>query len=118
MAARLLYEERGKPSSSIDFYSNKYIKLLHEQYSHRLDGGDPRDSSFDTDAFDNKPIYDSRTLLKSSILGVPVKCSYTTPAVLYNLFNIFVKVNNISFKEGIYYQTIGNSFIKPLGNES
>jgi hypothetical protein len=51
------------------------------------------------------------------IVGVPVKCSYSTPAVLYNLFVIFVKISKIKNINGLYYKEVTDSFFKPLGTE-
>jgi hypothetical protein len=53
----------------------------------------------------------------ANIVGLPLKSSYDTPAILYNLFDIYAKVSNIEFHSDLYYRKVLGRFITPIGNE-
>jgi len=53
----------------------------------------------------------------ADFIGCPAKSSYDSPAVLYNLFDVFAKVSNIKPHKGYYYTNIEGRFLRFLGNE-
>ncbi len=67
------------------------------------------------------PIYNKLSVYpidmkNDDIPGIYVDNSYETPALLLHFFKVYIILKKMRCLQGIWYETINDSFLSPLGN--